>query len=213
MDVYFRAYYTHLQKNVRISVGVYFILVFQKYMTDSKLWLTSDFENIRDTICLLSQMFSRVVFVRCCYVYNCLSVSVYDCDFMECKSVFLDTYISNTKPVQFALFSYFVHFWFVWQQSHSRIQKRISACYSLTFMQISREGTGGLDPTPPPLKNYKAIGFLAILVQIYWKITKLPSHHSMLGQHQHASETPFKWLWSLWRYFIEYYINFIYSVD
>ena len=30
-------------------------------------------------------------------------------------------------------------------------------------------------PDPPPLKNYQNIGFLAILIQIPWKITKLSS--------------------------------------
>ena len=53
------------------------------------------------------------------------------------------------------------------------------------------EGGGTGDPDLP--ENHKNIEFLAILVQIPWKITKLPSHHSMLGHHQHASETPFKW--------------------
>ena len=44
-----------------------------------------------------------------------------------------------------------------------------------------------------PLKNHKNVGFLAKLVQILEKITKLPSQHSMLGYHRPASETPFKW--------------------
>ena len=33
-----------------------------------------------------------------------------------------------------------------------------------------------------PRKITKLLGVLAILVHIPWKITKLPSHHSMLGQ-------------------------------
>ena len=37
IDVYFSAHFTLLQKKVRISIGAYFILVFQKYMSDSKL--------------------------------------------------------------------------------------------------------------------------------------------------------------------------------
>ena len=44
-----------------------------------------------------------------------------------------------------------------------------------------------------PLKNHKAIGFLAILVQTPCKITKVQSQHSMLGHHRPASETPLKW--------------------
>ena len=60
------------------------------------------------------------------------------------------------------------------------------------LMQVnnfSEAGTGG----PDPLENYKNNGFLiiALLVQIPWKITKLPSKHSMIGHHQHTSETPF----------------------
>ena len=49
-------------------------------------------------------------------------------------------------------------------------------------------GTGG--PDPPPLKNHKNIGFLGP-----WKITKLPSQHSMLGHHRPASETPMAFHW------------------
>ena len=43
-----------------------------------------------------------------------------------------------------------------------------------------------------PLKNHKNIGFLSNTVRISCKTAKLPSQHSMLGHHQHASETPFK---------------------
>ena len=62
-----------------------------------------------------------------------------------------------------------------------------------TFMCGSRGGGGGDRGSGPPWKSQKNIGFLAILVQIPWKITKLPSQHSTLSHHQHASETPFKW--------------------
>ena len=40
-----------------------------------------------------------------------------------------------------------------------------------------------------PLKNHKNIGFLSNTGPDPLKITKLPSQHSMLGHHQHASET------------------------
>ena len=43
------------------------------------------------------------------------------------------------------------------------------------------------------LKNHKNIGFLSNTGRDPLKITKLPSQHSMLGHHRHASETPFKW--------------------
>ena len=42
-------------------------------------------------------------------------------------------------------------------------------------------------------KITKIKGFLAILVRVPWKITKLPSQPSMLGHHRPTSETPFKW--------------------
>ena len=45
-------------------------------------------------------------------------------------------------------------------------------------------GGGGGEGSGPPLKNHN----LAILVRIPWKSTKLPSQHSMLGQHRLASE-------------------------
>ena len=54
-------------------------------------------------------------------------------------------------------------------------------------------GTGGLGSPPPPLKNHKNIGFLSNTGPDPLEITKLPSQHSMLGHHLHASKTPFKW--------------------
>ena len=53
-------------------------------------------------------------------------------------------------------------------------------------------GSGG-PPPPPPEKSQKYRFF-----EQYWsgspeKSKKLPSQHSMLGHHWHASETPFKW--------------------
>ena len=54
----------------------------------------------------------------------------------------------------------------------------------------SRRGTGGPDPS---FKNIKNIGFLSNTGPDPLKITRLPILHSMLGHHQPASETPFKW--------------------
>ena len=54
-------------------------------------------------------------------------------------------------------------------------------------------GTGCPDPPPPPPWKITFFCFVAILVRIPWKITKLPSQHLMLGHHRPASETPFKW--------------------
>ena len=44
----------------------------------------------------------------------------------------------------------------------------------------------------PPGKSQN-IGFLSSTGPDPLNITILPSQHSMLGHHRHASETPFKW--------------------
>ena len=56
-------------------------------------------------------------------------------------------------------------------------------------------GGKGPDPRPPlsPLKTSKVKGFLAILVRMSYKVTKLASQHSNLGHYRPANETPFKW--------------------
>ena len=48
-------------------------------------------------------------------------------------------------------------------------------------------------PDTSPLENHKNIGFLAILLRIPWKMTKLPSQLSLSGYHRPASETTLKW--------------------
>ena len=50
-------------------------------------------------------------------------------------------------------------------------------------------GGGGPDSS----EKSQNIGFLSNTGLDHLKITKLPSQHSMLGHHQHASETSFKW--------------------
>ena len=52
------------------------------------------------------------------------------------------------------------------------------------------EGGRGSGPT---LQNHKNIGFPSNTGPGPWKLTRLPSQHSMLGHHLHDSETPFKW--------------------
>ena len=66
-------------------------------------------------------------------------------------------------------------------RSHARIQR----------------GDRGPDP-PPHLKNHKNIEFLSNTGPDPLKFSKLPSQHSTLGRHRHASETPrhskaFRW--------------------
>ena len=53
------------------------------------------------------------------------------------------------------------------------------------------KGGGGNGSGPP--ENLKNIVFLRNTGLDQLKIKKLPSQHSMLGHHWHASETPFKW--------------------
>ena len=55
------------------------------------------------------------------------------------------------------------------------------------------EGGQGVRTPPPPLENYKNIGFLSNTGPDPLKITKLPIQHSMLCHYRPASETPFKW--------------------
>ena len=66
-----------------------------------------------------------------------------------------------------------------------------------THIGGSRLGDRGSRPTHspphPPLKNLKNIGFLSTTGQDILKITKLPSQYSILGHHQHARKTSFKW--------------------
>ena len=46
--------------------------------------------------------------------------------------------------------------------------------------------------TSHPSENHKNIGFPSNIVPDPLKITKLPSQHSMLGRHRHASKMTFK---------------------
>ena len=70
-------------------------------------------------------------------------------------------------------------------QSHKHVQ--------YVSMRGSRGGWGQIFPDPTPCKITKLYESLEILVRIPWKITELPSQHSMLGHHQPTSETPLKW--------------------
>ena len=65
-----------------------------------------------------------------------------------------------------------------------------SYMYSLAFQTRIQRGDRG---SGTPLKNHKNIGFLINTGPDPLKATKLQSQYSMLGQHRHASETPFIW--------------------
>ena len=57
-------------------------------------------------------------------------------------------------------------------------------------MRGCRGGARGPDPSPCKITEIK--DFLEILVRILWKITKLPSQHSMLGHHR-LNDGTFMW--------------------
>ena len=75
---------------------------------------------------------------------------------------------------------------------NSRHQFLIFAIFlTLSACADPEGGTGGPDP-PPPLENYKNIGFLSNTGPDPLKITKLPIQHSIFGHHRPASKVPFK---------------------
>ena len=71
-----------------------------------------------------------------------------------------------------------------------------SKCSGLEILLQNMCGSRGGDrgsSSPPPLKNYKFIGFPSNTGPDPLKITKLPSQHSMMDHYWPASETPFQW--------------------
>ena len=52
---------------------------------------------------------------------------------------------------------------------------------------------------PDPLETLKGIDFLRNTGHDPWKMTKLSSKHSMLGNHQPAGTTPFKLHFASWQ--------------
>ena len=65
--------------------------------------------------------------------------------------------------------------------------------FSLASMCGSRGGGGGGVGVSDPLKNYINIGFPINTVLDPLKLQSYQARHSMLGDHWHTSETPFKW--------------------
>ena len=61
--------------------------------------------------------------------------------------------------------------------------------------RIQRAGGGGAVDTDPGKLKSTYVPQPLLLVRIPWKITKLPSQHSMLGHHWPASETPLAFRW------------------
>ena len=65
--------------------------------------------------------------------------------------------------------------------------------YIILILEKSWADPEGGQGDGPPLKTHKNLGFLSNTGSDPLKITKLPSQYSMLGHHQPASETSFKW--------------------
>ena len=70
---------------------------------------------------------------------------------------------------------------------------RLKRCLEKHEACADPEVGGGGQGARTPLENHKNIGFLSNTGLEPLKITKLPSQHSMLGHHRHASEMPFKY--------------------
>ena len=79
--------------------------------------------------------------------------------------------------------------WLPIERTKKADQTGITVWFCNMFAQI--QGGQGFW-TPPPEKKHKNVGFLSRTGLNPLK-SQLPSHHSMLGHHRHASETPFKW--------------------
>ena len=106
------------------------------------------------------------------------------------KQKFAKKLLPRVKKVNCNLFWFFV--WTV----NLDTNKSFTCQWHLMFSAMHRsKGEGGQGVlTPHSLENHKKLwSSLAILVQILWKITKLPSQRSTVGHHRPASETPFKW--------------------
>ena len=68
----------------------------------------------------------------------------------------------------------------------------ISVYIVRSYARIQRGGDRGSGP--PPLKNHKNIEFLSNIGPDLLEFSKLPSQHSTLGHHRHASQTSFKYV-------------------
>ena len=79
-------------------------------------------------------------------------------------------------------------------QCSGRLALSVNAQHNVPFLcdrhsEIQRGGGGlGGEGVWTPLKNHKNIGFSSNIGPDPLKISKLPSQHSMLGHHRHASE-------------------------
>ena len=72
-------------------------------------------------------------------------------------------------------------------------------------------GTGGSDP--PPLENYKAIGFLTNIGPDPLGNHKTTKPAFNVGHHRHTSETPFTWRFACGPMMACLYIFFLYPLS
>ena len=80
--------------------------------------------------------------------------------------------------------------WEILILKNNSLQLMARAVFVALTMRWSKAGTWVWTLTPEKSQNYSFS--LAILVLIPWKITKLPSQHSMLGHHRPPNETPWR---------------------
>ena len=146
--------------------------------------MTYQFVRSRETgyISWLNQPFSHDFSSKC--TYPCIAVTGHQGSFrFGYVNFYLCLYI--LKPYYFILYIFIQ----LRQNVVNRMYKRsrpkplvsglhVSAC------AVPEGGGGGRGSGPPPLENYKNIGFLSNTGPDPFKITKLPIQHSMLGHHR-----------------------------
>ena len=75
---------------------------------------------------------------------------------------------------------------------HRKVVLKLLGKYRLHARIQRGMGWGGGKRSGTHMENHKNIGFLSSIGPGPLKVTKLPSQHSMLGHHRHASETPWQ---------------------
>ena len=155
--------------------------------------MTYQFVRSRETgyISWLNQPFSHDFSTKC--IDPCIAVTGHQESFrFGYVNFYLCLYI--LKPYYFILYIFIQ----LRQNVVNRMYKRkrpkplVSGLHVSACADPEGGGQGVRTPPPPPLENYKNIGFLRNTSPDPLKITKIPIQHSMLGHHRPASETPFK---------------------
>ena len=133
-------------------------------------------------------------------IYELSMLPVIDCSMLNCIKRYL-SYGASDIIAYWSLKKFFFDFstkaFVVGTQKNSLIET-VVLLSTHNKSCADPEGGGGAGGPDPPEKSQN-IGFLSNSGLDPLKITKLPSQHSMLGHHRHASETPCKWRFT-WRF-------------